>query len=82
MKNQAHIEQIGVSEFKSKCLSLLDKTGRLGREYIITKKGQALAKVSPITTNNGSSRDCFKGFGKECGDIVSFDTSEDWEVNS
>ena len=71
---------IAASEFKAKCLRLLDETWRKGREYTITKKGQPIARVLPIHKKQGTLRGSLKGLAEIKGDIVHFDTSEDWEA--
>lgn len=84
MKNQKNVpsdQYIPISEFKAKCLKLLDETGQKGREYTITKKGEPIAKVIPIKKRaTGTRRGSLKGMIEIHGDIVNFDTSEDWEV--
>ncbi len=80
MKKAIPVQQLNISEFKAKCLRLLDETGKRGVEYTITKKGQPIARVVPIRTRFGSLRGSLKGLAEIKGDIVHFDTSEDWEV--
>ena len=72
--------RINVSEFKAKCLKLLEETRQKGREYTITKKGEPIARVVPIHKGEGFLRGSLKGLAKIHGDIVHFDTSDDWEV--
>ena len=38
---------IGVTEFKAKCLALLDEIGEHGGKLTITKRGKPLATVGP-----------------------------------
>jgi prevent-host-death family protein len=72
---------ISISEFKAKALALIAETAKKGREYIVTKNGVPVAKVSPIKPIKvGSRRGSLKGLAEIRGDIVHFDTSEDWEV--
>ena len=69
-----------VSEFKAKCLRLLDEIAANGHTLVITKRGKPIAKVSPVEAKwkpfGGSGR----GMAKEVGDIVHFDTSDLWEA--
>lgn len=57
---------IGVTEFKAKCLALIDEvaTGRLDRVQL-TKRGRAVAEISkpsPVRSEaTGSSYGCMKG---------------------
>lgn len=39
---------MAAGEFKAKCLRLIDDVGKTGTEIIITKRGQAKAKLVPI----------------------------------
>lgn len=76
-------ETIPISTFKAKCLGLLEKTRKRGAEYTITKHGEPIAKVIPIHKSlrgSLSSRGSLKGWAEIKGDIVHFDTSEDWDV--
>jgi len=41
-------ERIGVSEFKARCLSLLDRVAETRAEYVITKRGRPVARVVPV----------------------------------
>ncbi len=70
---------IAASEFKAKCLRLLDEVEERGRILVITKRGRPVAKVVPISPPRRSLRGTWKGMVKIKGDIVHFDTSEDWE---
>jgi prevent-host-death family protein len=38
---------VKVSEFKAKCLKLLQEVSETGEELVITKRGKALARVVP-----------------------------------
>ncbi len=69
---------VSASEFKAKCLRLLDEVEE-GQTLIITKRGRKVAKVSPISPPRRSLRGSWKGLVKITGDIVRFDTSQDWE---
>lgn len=43
-------KQIAASEFKAKCLALLDQVAETGMPLIITKRGKPLAKLIPYDT--------------------------------
>jgi prevent-host-death family protein len=70
---------LAVSEFKAKCLRLLDEIEEKGETLIITKRGRPVAKVGPVSPPKRSLRGSWKGVVKMKGDIVHFDTSRDWE---
>ncbi len=71
---------VTASEFKAKCLRLLDEVEE-GETLVITKRGRKVAKVSPISPPKRSLRGSWKGLVKITGDIVQCDTSKDWESN-
>jgi prevent-host-death family protein len=76
MKNST----IAISEFKAKCLRLLDEVGEKGHTLVITKKGRAIARVVPVSPPKRSLRGSWRGIVQLKGDIVRFDTSEEWEA--
>ena len=68
------------SEFKAKCLRLLDEVAEHGHSLIITKRGRPLARVVPIALPGKSRRGTWKGVVEIRGDVVHFDSSGEWEV--
>lgn len=40
---------VSASEFKTKCLAMLDEVAATGEEIIVTKRGRAVARVSAAT---------------------------------
>ena len=70
---------LAASEFKAKCLRLLDLVEAEGETLVITKRGRPVAKVVPISSPKRSLRGSWKGLVKIKGDVVNFDTSQDWE---
>ncbi len=43
-------ETIKASEFKAKCLQLMDQVSQSGEEIIITKNGKPISKLVPFNT--------------------------------
>lgn len=41
-------EEVPASEFKARCLRLLDLVAESGVEYVVTKHGRPVAKVVPL----------------------------------
>jgi prevent-host-death family protein len=72
---------IGVTEFKSKCLSVVSEVRATREPVIVTKRGKPVAKLVPIVKRN----DVFgglKGVVKIVGDIESPAVApEEWEAN-
>lgn len=71
---------VPISEFKAKCLGLIEGIAASGETIIITKHGKPVAKVTPIVSTRKSIKGSWKGLVEIKGDIVHFDTSEDWEA--
>jgi len=72
---------LAISEFKAKCLSILGDVDEKGETLIITRRGRPVARVVPISPPNRRLRGSWKGIVRIRGDIVHFDSSEDWESN-
>jgi prevent-host-death family protein len=70
---------VPVTEFKAKCLRLLDEVEKKGDRIIITKRGRPVAQVGPAEAARRPLRGTWKDSVKILGDIVYFDTSDDWE---
>ncbi len=68
-----------VSEFKAKCLRLLDEVAGEGKTLVITKRGRPIARVVPTCPPKRSLRGTWKGRVRIKGDIVYVDTTQDWE---
>jgi prevent-host-death family protein len=67
------VREIAISEFKAKCLSLLDQVNKTKIPLRVTRRGKALADVVPASSDTeekswiGSMSDSMKN----TGDIVS-----------
>ena len=76
------MRQVAISEFKAKCLAMIEEVEKTKTPLVITKFGKPVAEVippspKPISDWIGSMRDCMK----IVGDIVSPATDEsEWEV--
>jgi prevent-host-death family protein len=69
---------VGASEFKAKCLGLLDEVAK-GKILIITKRGRGIARITPVSPPVKSLRGTWKGIVKINGDIVNFNEADAWE---
>ena len=78
MSDQNH--HIAVSEFKARCLTLLEEVATQHHMLIITKFGKPIAKVTPIENTKPPLLGSWKGLVEVEGDIVVFDTSDEWEA--
>ncbi|MEK7405878.1 MAG: type II toxin-antitoxin system Phd/YefM family antitoxin [Acidobacteriota bacterium] len=70
---------VGASEFKAKCLRLLDEVAERGSSFLITKRGRPIARVLPVSPVRKPLRGTWKGLVKVKGDIVYFGVGEEWE---
>lgn len=72
-------ETIPASEFKAKCLRILDHLGPQG--VVITKRGQPVARVIPLPTKTGKDfYGCMAGKIIVKGNI--FSTGRKWDAQS
>jgi antitoxin (DNA-binding transcriptional repressor) of toxin-antitoxin stability system len=72
---------IKASEFKAKCLKLMDEVQRTGRPVIITKNGQPVARLEAVNTPRPRLLGLHKGQVEIIGDIIE-PTGEVWEADT
>ena len=72
---------INASEFKARCLGVLDEVSETGAEIVITKRGKAVARLVPIASGRKSLRGAWKGLVRVSGDIEPVDWSDDFEAS-
>jgi prevent-host-death family protein len=72
---------ISASEFRAKCLGLLDELVGQGGTITVTKRGRPVAIVKPAKkTRYKSPRGAWVGKIEIVGDIANEDTSQLWNV--
>ena len=76
----AGIRTIKASEFKAKCLKLMDEVAETGQEIIITKNGRPVSKLAPYHKRPDTFFGADKGKIKILGDIVS-PLDIEWEAD-
>jgi len=64
-------KMIKASEFKAKCLALMDEVERTGRTVVITKKGKPVAELVPHRPRKKNARGILKDRLFITGDIIS-----------
>ena len=77
------MEEINASEFKAKCLGLIDRVYKTKKPLRITKRGKVVAELVPPSLPKGGEKLLGRmvGRGKIVGDIISPATDpEEWEV--
>jgi prevent-host-death family protein len=70
---------IKASEFKAKCLALMDEVARTGNAVIITKNGKPVAELVPHRSRKRNLRGLLKNKLFIEGDIIS-PIDVEWEV--
>ncbi len=75
---------INASDFKAKCLSLLDEVARSGQGLTILKRGKPVAQVVPVVPREkGYPQMTLKGTVKILGDVIGpVLPSNSWEAES
>lgn len=86
MKRSARVQlpprTVSISEFKAKCLALLDQVGRTGRPLLVTRRGEPIAEViRPIVPNSRDWIGSAASTARIVGDIVGPAVAAgDWDV--
>jgi prevent-host-death family protein len=73
------VRVIKASEFKAKCLALMDEVERTGRTVVITKNGKPVAELIPHRPRKKNARGILKDRLFITGDIIS-PIEVEWEA--
>lgn len=74
------MQTIKASEFKAKCLALMDEVARTGEPLLITKQGKPVAELRPLSgVRRKTPFGAHKGLIEIRGDIIA-PLEEPWEV--
>ena len=75
------------SEFKAKCLALMDEVAESGEEIVITKRGKPVAKLTPCERRRGAPWGRYRDIIQIHGDIISpidveweAETGDNWDL--
>jgi len=80
-RSRPRVTTLGVSEFKSHCLALVDELHRSGGEIVLTKRGKPVAKIVPLVDpRTPPLRGLFKGRLQINGDIAEVSFADLWEL--
>ncbi len=77
------MREISISEFKAKCLALLQQVSKTKKPIRVTRYGKPIAEVVPASPPQDRKNwlGCMKGTGEIVGDIVSpVIDPEEWEA--
>ncbi len=72
---------IKASEFKAKCLKIMDEVAETGEPVVITKHGKPVAEMVPVKRKPAALFGALKGSLIITGDIIS-PLDEPWEAMS
>jgi prevent-host-death family protein len=78
------MKEVAISEFKAKCLALLDQVRRTREPIRVTRFGKPIAEIVPtkVEIDRDEWIGSMKGSLKIFGDIISpADDEDEWEVN-
>ena len=78
----ANTRTIKASEFKAKCLKLMDEVAESGEEIVITKNGKPVAKLTPYRERSKSPFGLNKGRYEIIGDIDGALSDVEWYAES
>jgi prevent-host-death family protein len=76
------MKEVAISEFKAKCLALLDEVQKTRQPIRITRRGRPVADVNPpAPTDNRDWIGSMQGKMEILGDIIApASDPDDWEV--
>ena len=65
------MKKLNSSDFKARCLAILDEVERTGETVIVLKRGRPVAQLSPVFPREGKyPQDALKGTVEILGDVV------------
>lgn len=70
---------IKASEFKAKCLQLMDEVAQTGRPVVITKNGRPVAQLGPVVSRPATLAGAHRGKIAIVGDILA-PVDSDWKA--
>jgi prevent-host-death family protein len=70
---------LSISEFKAKCLRLIEDVAQKHTELVISKRGRRVAKLVPFDVEQPSILGFMEGTAKIHGDVVA-PLDEHWEA--
>jgi prevent-host-death family protein len=79
-KGNAALQTIQASEFKAKCLALMDDVARTGEVWVVTKNGRPIAELRPYSGKRHGSPFGLHPKLEITGDIVSPIDDVEWKV--
>lgn len=65
------LKTVSATEFKARCLALLEEVRRTRQSLLVTRHGKPVAEISPHTTAKNADGNPLKGSILSQGDLVS-----------
>jgi prevent-host-death family protein len=76
---KVRVREMKASEFKAKCLQLMDEVAATGESVVITKNGKPVSRLVPYVDKPKSLFGIHRGAVEITGDVVS-PVEVDWEA--
>lgn len=73
------MKSLTASEFKTKCLQVINEVARTGMPVVITKNGEPVVQLAPIAPQSTTLVGAHRGKITVVGDILG-PIDEDWEA--
>ena len=70
---------VTATEFKAKCLALMEEVAKTGGTITVTKRGQPMASLTPVLKKRKSSRGILKGKIHIPDEVLMADNSDMYE---
>ncbi len=64
------MKTINATEFKAKCLAIMDEVARTGEPVTILKRGKPVAQLTPPVPKETYPQYALRGTGRIIGDII------------
>lgn len=76
------MKEIGISEFKAKCIDKLKTVQKSGEPLLVTLRKRPIAVIKPYIENTSRKRELgtMRGWITIHGDIVHTDFADEWEM--
>lgn len=78
-KSRMGVQTLGATEFKARCLELMDEVERSGVPLTVTKRGRPVVRVIPVDEQKPRLFGAGKGLVIYMGDVIS-PTGEPWDA--
>jgi prevent-host-death family protein len=63
-------DTVKASDFKARCLELMDRVARTGRPIVVTKRGKPVAQLAPLPPRGGDLLGAHRDAVEVLGDII------------